>query len=168
MKINVAKTGAENILDLVLDANPGLSLTATQFTLGNPSAFVGTGGRNTQVTLTAVEGEGKTGSKTIDYTRLNPVTGPNAGQAVTGVEVALDATDVQVKAILVALFGLVAADVTVADLVLPVDVDTDGSITLAAATDSLLYVGSTSVVLKAPVEDLSGIEGQMNGFEPEA
>lgn len=168
MKINVAKTGAENILALVLDANPGLSLTAAQFTLGAPSEFVGAAGRNTQVTLTAVEGEGKTGSKVIDYTRLNPVTGPNAGQAVTGVEVALDATDVQVKAALVALFGAVAADVVVSGLVLPVDADTDGEIVFAAAANSLLYVGQTTVVLKAPVEALDGIEGQMNGFEPEA
>jgi len=168
MKINVAQTGAENILALVLDANPGLSLTAAQFTLGNPSVFVGAGGRNTQVTLTAVEGEGKTGTKTIDYTRLNPVTGPNAAQAVSGVQVALDATDVQIKAQLVALFGAVAADVVVSGLVLPVDADTDGEIVFAAAANSLLYVGQTTVVLKAPVEDLSGIEGQMNGFEPEA
>lgn len=169
MQINAAKSAIQNILDLVVDANPSVVITPAQVTIGAPSVVSGTAGRNTEVTLTAVGGQGKTGSKTVAYTRLNPVTGPNASQATSGINTAVDATDVQVKSALVALFGLVDAEVEVSALVLPTE-GVPGSITLAAKADSLLYVGETSVKLVTPdVEEDLGEEivtSDLDGFEP--
>lgn len=170
MKINLARTPVQNILDLVKDANPLLTLTEAQFTLSAPAVVAGTAGRNTEVTLTAVVGQGKTGTKTVAYTRLDPVTGPNEGAATTGVEVAGDATAAAIKAQLVALFGVLADEVDVADLVLPTE-GVDGSINLVADADSLLYVGTSAVVLKLQAEEQDlGTEitqSDLNGFEPE-
>lgn len=169
MKINPARSALQNILDLVKDANPQLSLNESQFTLSAPAVVAGTNGRNTEVTLTAVAGQGKTGSKTVAYTRLDPVTGPNEGAATTGVEVAGDASAAAIKTQLVALFGVVFEEVDVANLVLPTE-GVDGSIDLVADADSLLYVGTTSVVLKLQAEEQDlGTEiaqSDLNGFEP--
>ena len=169
MKINLARTGIQNILDLVKDANPLLSLTETQFTLSAPVIAAGANGRNTEITLSAVAGQGKTGTKTVSYTRLDPVTGPNEGAATTGVEVAADATAEAIKTQLVALFGILPAEVDVSGLVLPTE-GVDGSIEIVADADSVFYVGSTTVKLKLQAEeqDLGTEIGQanLNGFEP--
>lgn len=169
MKINLARTGLQNILDLVKDANPLLTLAEAQFTLSAPVAAAGANGRNTEITLTAVAGQGKTGSKTVSYTRLDPVTGPNEGAATTGVEVAADATAEAIKTQLVALFGILAAEVDVTSLVLPTE-GVDGSIEIVADADSVFYVGSTTVVLKLQAEEQDlGTEiaqADLNGFEP--
>jgi len=172
MKINAANSAIQNVLDLVIDANSGLALTSAKVTVGAPSVFAGTAGRNTQVTLTAVANAGFSGTKVVDYTRLGVLTGTAtaAAEAAAGIVVAPAATAAEVKAILVAQFGLVADQVEVADLVLPVNESTPGSITLAAVAGSLLYVGNESVILTVadadvPLED-AVTNDQLNGFEP--
>lgn len=172
MKINAANSAIQNLLALVIDANSGLALTESQFTVGAPSVFVGTAGRNAQITLTAVPNAGFSGSKTVDYTRLGVLTGTAtaAAEATAGIVVGPAATAAEVKALLVAQFGLVADQVEVADLVLPVDEDTPGSITLAAVAGSLLYVGNEAVVLTVADADVpletAIANDQLNGFEP--
>lgn len=172
MKVNAANTAIQNLVALVVDANPGLTLAPAQVTVGAPSVFAGTAGRNTQVTLTAVANAGFSGTKTIDYTRLGVLTGTAtaAAEAAAGIVVDVDATDVEVKALLVAQFGLVADQVEVEDLVLPVNESTPGSITLAAVADSLLYVGNEVVVLTVADADVplgdAVTNDQMDGFEP--
>jgi len=172
MLINAANSAVQNLVDQIIADNNGLALTPAKVTFGVPSVFAGANGRNTQVVITAVANAGFSGTKTVDYTRLGVLTGTASAAAAAAAGVVVDpaATAAEVKAQLVALFGLVASDVEVSDLVLPADEATPGSITLAAVAGSLLYVGNDSVVLTLADTDVpletAVANDQLTGFTP--
>lgn len=172
MLINAANSAVQNLVDQIIADNNGLALTPAKVTFGVPSVFAGANGRNTQVVITAVANAGFSGTKTVDYTRLGVFTGTANAAALASAGVVVDpaATAAEVKAQLVALFGLVADQVEVADLVLPVNETTPGSITLAAVDGSLLYVGNDSVVLTVADADVpletAVTNDQLTGFTP--
>lgn len=70
MKIDVTKNGITNLLALVNSANTGQTITGSQVTAGTPSVKTDTGdGRNTTVVLSAVAGQGFSGTVSLNYTR---------------------------------------------------------------------------------------------------
>lgn len=173
MKINVGLSALDNLIAQILEDNVGQTLTASQFTPGAVSVFVeGGNDRNSEITLTAVPGEGYTGSKVFHFTRLALDTG--TAVPVTSVEVvALDDQAASLAKVITAM-GLVAAEVDASDYTAPVDEDTDGMITLTPKAGSLLYVGAPVIILLTlPVvvePDMGTTFGtsELNGFEPEA
>ena len=170
MKINASKSALANLIDQILADNVGKSLTEAQFTAGVPAVVAGTGGRNTEVTLTAVVGQGYTGSVTFAYTRLDLDSG--TASPVTSVEVLLADDQAASLAKVIAAKGLVAAEVEGSAYTAPVDDTTPGTITITPKADSVLYVGGPVVIeLTVPAADPDMGETfattDLNGFEPE-
>ena len=73
MQINPSLSALQNLLNLVDVSNTGGPTSVTQVTAGAPSVATSETDTdvNTQVTLTAVAGQGFTGSVTIEYGRLS-------------------------------------------------------------------------------------------------
>lgn len=145
MQINVAKTAQENLIDLIIDANPGKSLAANQFTAAAPVVIPDDAGRNTTVTLSAVVGQGYgAGDVTFKYTRL-PLT---SGQAtpVTTVTVVEGDDEAASLAKVISALGILASEVDASDYAAPADASTPGMITLTPKATSALYVGDAVVI----------------------
>lgn len=171
MQIDVSKSGLENLVAQVVADNSGLSLTAAQVTAGVPATFSGgAGDQNTQVTLTAVEGQGYQGSKLVKYTRL----GMDSGVAVPVTTLQVLAADNQaaVQTKVATALGLRESDLTFSAYTAAAD-GVPGSITISPAANSLLYVGADKV-LEITVPDVDPDLGdeitndELNGFDPAA
>lgn len=171
MKIDVAKSPLANLVGLLVEVNPGKTVTAAQVTVGAPSVLTGdASGKNSSVTFTAVEGQGKAGSVTLKYDRL----GLNSGVAVPVTEVAVTVEDDDATSLakVIAALGLVASEVDSSDFTKATDSDTDGSITLTPKANSALYVGEEIVILlqipaaPAPELDAEFTNTTATGFEP--
>lgn len=168
MKINVTKTGLENLVLQVVADNDGLALASTQVTAAAP-AVIDEGALNTSVLLTAVEGQGFAGTKTVKYTRL----GMDSGVAVpvSTLEVQPAAEQAAIEAGVVVALGLVAADVVFSAYTAAAE-GAPGSITVGPAPDSLLYVGEVkAVTLTLPVVATPTLEDEivvdeLSGFTP--
>lgn len=168
MKIDVSKSPLENVVGLVVEVNPGKTLTAAQVTAGAPSVIdTGLGRGNTDLLLTAVVGQGKAGSFTFSYTRLaldkGVAVAPTSVQVVDGDDQAASFAKV------ITALGLKASDVTSSAYTAPVDTETDGTITVSAVADSLLYVGADLVITLTfadPQLDEEFTVKTANGFEP--
>jgi hypothetical protein len=167
MKVNAAKSAIQNILDLVNGANAGQTITSAQVTVGAPSVVAGTGGRNTEVTLTAIADY--TGTQTYAYTRRSIATDAVASTAPAKVDTLVDDDQAESVVKVLAALGLVAGEFDYSAFSAPVDADTDGSITLTAKATSLLYTGvrvvplslaDTSLASATPVTDLDGFEAE--------
>jgi hypothetical protein len=151
-KINASLSALDNLLAILNAANTGQTITDTQVTAGAPSVKTDTGdGRNTTVVVSAVAGQGYTGTASVNYTRrglndsvLNPV---DSLTATTG------DTAESILATLVAQLGLVASEVHLED---PAAAGTpltgaisgnQASLNIVAKAASLLYVdGSTQAI----------------------
>jgi hypothetical protein len=168
MKINVAKTPLENLVLQIIEDNSGLALTASQVTAGAPSVYGGSP-QNTQVTLTAVEGQGFTGSKLVKYVRL----GLDSGKVtpVTTLEVLEADNQAAVQAKVVTALGLVTSELTFSAYTAAA-AGVPGTITITPVAGSLLYVGAAKVLeLTLPVAPDLGDEiviDELSGFDPEA
>lgn len=146
MQINASLSAAANLLALINATNEAQTLTAAQITIAVPAVKADSGdGRNTSVLLTAVEGQGYSGTQTANYTRrglADSVAAPSWGTTA-------DSTDTlaTILARIVAQNGLVASEVTLTgDLTNP-GVGETSTLTLDSNAGSLLYVdGSTEVV----------------------
>lgn len=173
MRINYELSPAENVLALLTEANPGLSINSNQVTLGMPAASdAGEDDRNTAVTLTAVDGEGFSGSHSYYYKRLELATDAGAAAPDTSVDTTAATTEQQAIDIVLAELGLSAADVEASAYTAPVDDATPGSITLTAMSNSYYYIGSRVVVLTSTVENTDPLADaapnqQLNGFDAE-
>jgi len=145
MKINVAKTAQENLIDLIIDANPGKSLTAAQFTAANPVVIPDDAGRNTTIVLSAVVGQGYgAGDVTFKYTRLG-LAGVNV-TPVTSVRVAEGDDQAASLAKVLAAVGILGSEVDASDYAAPTDDTVPGMITLTPKANSALYVGEEVVI----------------------
>jgi hypothetical protein len=167
MKVNAAKSAIQNILDLINGVNVGQVITEAQVTVGNPSVVAGTGGRNTEVTLTAIADY--TGTQTYAYTRRSIATDAVASTAPAKVDTLVDDDQAESVVKVLAALGLVAGEFDYSAFSAPVDMDTDGSVTLTAKATSLLYTGVRVVPLSladvslssaTPVTDLDGFEAE--------
>jgi hypothetical protein len=137
MKIDISKTPLENIVLQVIEDNPGLSLSATQVTAGDMA--VSNGAQNTQVTLTAIPGQGFSGTDVVFYDRMGINDG--VGPDVTSVEVLVTDDQAAVEVKVAAAMGLRLDQLVFSDWTPPVDAGTPGSIGVAPDPTSMLYVG---------------------------
>ena len=172
MKVDITKSASANLLAALNLDNVGLNATEAQVTFGLPSVVSGTAGRNTQVTITAVANQGFAGTKDVTYTRQALVAGEGiaTAKAVSVLIVAGD-TDAQVLTKVATALGLVESEVSLANIVRPVDESTPGSADVVADTDSLLYTGTFAAVLTVADADVSLEDAittdELNSFEAE-
>lgn len=173
MKVNIALTAAANLLAALNGDNVGLGASAANVTFGAPSVAVGAGGRNTEVVITAIANQGFSGTKTISYTRQALAAGAAiaTAKAVPFGIVAGD-TDAQILTKAATALGLIEAELTIADVVQPVDETTNGSANIVAKATSLLYTGTFAAELTVPDADVPLDEAittsDLTAFEPEA
>lgn len=171
MKIDVTKSGLENIVLQVVADNPGLSLAANQVTVGFASV-TGGGPRNSQITLTAVEGAGFTGAKTVTYNRRDVRDGTVAPVDTITVSAGDDFAATQVKAAVA--MGLVFDEILFHDYGAPASAQSPGTMGVSPKNTSILYAGAgktMSLVLEdGPAPDLETevTNDELNGFDPAA
>lgn len=163
-KIDASKSALDNLLVLVNAANVGQTISDTQVTAAAATAKTDTGdGRNTSVVLTAVGGQGYTGSQTVNYTRraLNDsVTSPDFAASET-----IGATAAAIIAAVAATNGLVASELHLEDPAAPGTPVTGAinnspaTLNLVSAAGSLLYVDASTQAItftwSAPTVDLA-------------
>ena len=167
MKINLTKTPLENLVLQIVEDNAGLVLTAAQVTAGAPSVFGGDP-QNTQVTLTAVEGQGFTGTKLVKYVRLDM----NSGVAVpvTTLEVLAADNQAAVQTKVAVALGLIETELTFSAYTAAVDDATPGTMGVSPKATSVLYTGAgktMTIVLESDLEDEITVT-ELSGFDPEA
>ena len=171
MQIDISKSPLENLVLQVVEDNAGLVLAATQVTASAPAVFGGDP-QNTEVTLTAIEGQGFTGSKLVKYVRL----GMDSGKAVPVTTLQVLAADNQaaVEAKVAVALGLVEAELEFSAYTAAVDDATPGTITVAAVATSLLYAGaSKTIAITVPAVADPALEDEvvideLSGFDPAA
>lgn len=169
MQINTSLTALANVYALINAAN-ALTLDSTKATVGAPVVRVPDANpRNTTITLTAVDGGGYEAGTTVDvtYTRL----GMGSGVAVPEFGFFTDGTTTPAafKTAVAVSLGLLESDITLTGD-LP---DTEGetvTIVLAAAANSLLYVGSQNLTVEWPQGEPTMAEAvtvtSLDGFDP--
>jgi len=173
MKINLALSALANVFALLNDANPGKGFSETNVTLAAPEVAAGNGGRNTSVLLTAIVDAGYSGTATANYTRQELVAG-GAIATAKDVDVAIlpSDTDAVILTKVATALGLLESELTIADLIAPTSENNPGTADIVANVDSYLYVGTYSVTLTIPDEDIPLSEAlavsDLNGFEAEA
>lgn len=168
MLIDVAKTGIENVVDLVNTTN-STAFIDSDIEIGTPQAWEDTEGgntRNTQLTLTAKEGSGYSGTVDVRYHRVDLVDLPGAVElsyTLTGGDT--------VEGILGAVandLGVVVDDVELNIIEVPTVADgSTTTIEVSAVSDSLLYIGMASVTVFPNTTDLDEEVGvtDLNGFD---
>jgi hypothetical protein len=114
MQINPSLSALQNLLNLVDVSNTGGPTSVTQVTAGAPSAATSETDTdvNTQVTLTAIAGQGFTGSVTIEYGRLSVAA--EAASPSGSITVYNYQTDAQVLAAIENYLGFIPGEVTLA------------------------------------------------------
>lgn len=152
MQIDPSKTASANILDLVNAANAGLNLTAAQVTMGVPTVKTDAGdGRNTSVVLTAVAGQGFSGTVTMNYARRPLNDNVASPSFATTQSVGVDAA--AVVAALATANGLVASELQLVDqangnaVVTGAISNSPATLTLTVKGTSLLYLPGASQLI---------------------
>lgn len=179
MQIDIAKTGVENVFDLLNAANPGYSFSATNVTLAAATAAAGNAGRNTTVVATAVDGQGYTGTSTISFRRLAP--NEAVASPVLSIDVHNGATVAATITALAAQLGLrdgefqledpSAPGVALTTLTRPAAPATTSTVNLVALGVSYLYQGESAITLTwvDPIDLSQAITTtDMAGFDPAA
>jgi hypothetical protein len=171
MKIDVAKTAQENLIALIVAANPGKELAANQFTAAAPVVIPDDAGRNTTITLSAVVGQGYgAGDATFKYTRLS-LAGVNV-TPVTSVRVVDGDDEAATLTKVLAATGILASEVDASDYNAPTDDSVPGMITLTPKAGSTLYVGEEVVIELTWAAEAEPTLGEtftvtdLDGFEP--
>lgn len=173
MKVNIAITPLANILAAINAANTASStnITEAQVTAANPVVASGTGGRNTTVQLTGIDGQGIEGSRTFAYTRQALDGGAVPTTAPAFVTVLESDTRDQSRVKVCTALGLMANQITDVSYTAPVAVGTPGTIQISAIDPGLLYIGTRDVELRfadedvafatvAPITDLDAFEAE--------
>lgn len=156
MQINLAKTAVKNLMDLVNNDN-GTALTEAEVTFGLPATWDdGNGGadndRNTQVTLSAVEGGGYTDTVDIRYYRLD--IDVIRGAVVLERQLTETSTLTTLRDAMATTVGLIEDQVTITDDAgVPLDAlpsiaeGETATVYLTALSDSYTYIGTCAVTL---------------------
>lgn len=172
-KVNLALTASANVLALINAANPALNATAAQITLGVPSVAAGTGGRNTSIIVTAIADQGFSGEQIFAYTRQALASGAAIAAAkAVPFGIAPGDSDAVILTKAAAALGLLESELTIANVVQPVDENTPGSADIVAKVGSLLYTGTYGAALTVPDTDVPLDEAapvtDLSGFDAEA
>jgi hypothetical protein len=147
MQINTSLSALDNLLALINAANTGQTITDTQVTAGTPAEQTADGqGRNTNVAINAVAGQGYT--QTVTYARrpLNDsVASPDFAVTET-----IGATAASIITALAATNGLVASELELQDpangnaVVTGAISNSPATLNLVSITGSLLYIDASS------------------------
>lgn len=152
------KTPAAILLDLINQSN-GTSIPAPALTFGLPTAA--TGGsptRDTDITVTAVNGSGYKGNRALHYNRVDlaVVPGSRGATIVKG-----DATKVSdLLADINALWGVNIGASDIVDADLPAFAGTANEthdVQLVASADALVFRGSVTITVKGDDLDLATV-----------
>lgn len=177
MNIDIAKTGAENLLALINSSNSATSLAiaANQVSLGSVSTFSGgvKPNLNSQVTVTAVTDAGYSGTKVVKFRRL---TAAEAGDYTPGTPVTILPSDTEANVLtkICAALGLREADVELdGALDIPTSENNPTTIGVKGKDGSYLYLPSvTTITLTVPDTDIdlndAIIVDELDGFDPAA
>jgi len=142
-QINAAITASANLFALINAANTSQTLAAANVTFGTPAVI--TGVDNTSVLVTAVAGQGYSGTQTVTYNRRG--LGDNVASPSFASTANNESTLASIKAVLVTQLALVASEVTLTGtLTNPGDGNTS-TLTLASNAGSLLYIDGSSQVI---------------------
>lgn len=138
MKINLGLSPLANVLALINTKNGSL-LNETNVTAGPVSPSVDDPDDNTQITLTAVVGEGYTGERTYVYNRYDLLGGrePDPDQ----VEIVSTDSQAAIKTKVATAYGLKESEITIS-AVTPAAVGETTAATMSAVEGSLLYLGA--------------------------
>ena len=177
MRIDVSKTVSQNLLALILQANPGLSMREDQITFGVAAELTGDAtGKNSQVRVTAVANKGFSGFRDIKFNRL--LVSEGVAALPTTISVNPADTPAQIRAKVAEALGLIEAEVEITGVpgengqAFPENEDdTSVSVTVAPIANSTLYRGaSISIQLTVPDTDVplgtAIANDNMDGFDP--
>jgi hypothetical protein len=148
-QIDRTKSAAANLIAL-LNTGSTYAFTGSEYTIGVPSAQTpvdNTENTNSQVTLTAVDGSGFTGTKTVRYRRLAMgATKPGAKVAYT-----IGGTDTMqtIKTAIAVEHNLVESDFDITG-VIPAQGDPAATFAVTAIDGSVLYTGTFNVTVQFP------------------
>lgn len=158
---DLTQTGKNLVFGLINNANPGLvngALDTTNVTLGNPSALNGdASGKNTKVTVTAIAGQGYTGTADVKYNRLNLQTDV-ADLILGGAFSLVDADYATVADLLTAINAALGLTLQAADLsnaATAISGTYPKTATVTVATTHLALFGSLTVTITEPQLDLA-------------
>lgn len=174
MRIDITKTGQQNLLDLINGSNSATSLAiaANQVTFGAVSDFSGgtKPGLNTQVTVTAVLDGGFSGERVVKYQRLDVAQASNYQGAEILIEPE-DSREIVLQKIATAL-GLRISDVELdGELEYPANENSPTTIGVKGVDGSFLYLPSViDIALTVPDVDVPLIDAilvdELDGFDP--
>jgi hypothetical protein len=149
MQINTSLSALDNLLALINAANTGQTITDTQVTAGTPAEQTADGqGRNTNVAINAVAGQGYTGTQTVTYAR-HPLNDSVASPDFAVTET-IGATAASIITALAATNGLVASELELQDpangnaVVTGAISNSPATLNLVSITGSLLYIDASS------------------------
>jgi hypothetical protein len=148
-QIDRTKTSLANLVAL-LNTGSTYAFTGSEYTVGAPSAQTpvdNTENTNSQVTLTAVDGSGFTGTKTVRYRRLAMgATKPGAATAynVTGAD-----TLATIKTAIAVQHNLIETDFDITGTI-PAQGAGPNTFAVAASANSVLYFGTFNVTVTFP------------------
>lgn len=148
-QIDRTKTADANVLALILTAS-SYAFSGSEFTVGAASAQTPADPQehtNSQLTLTAVDGSGFTGTKTLRYSRLE--LGHTRPGAKTAYQIANSDTNATLKTAIAVEHNLVESDFDIAGT-LPAQGAAAATFTVTAAGASRLYFGTFNVSVTHP------------------
>lgn len=179
MNIDIAKTGIQNLLDLVNTDNPTANLTTAKVDLAAPVVAAGTNGRNTTVVISSKANQAFEGDVTVSFRRINVNEATAAPDTSYGYDD--DDTWAQLLAAAAAGLGVREEDVEITHYVLnavespisgngPADVlaGEAGQVRIAAKAGSYLYVGTQllDMIYDKPNLDTIVTVTDLDGFDP--
>ena len=175
MKINPEISPLQNLIALVLSANPGATLTEEQFVAGLPAVIVEpVDGINTNIEFKSVLGAGYSRAVTFGYKRLG--LDEQVAEAPAEMTALHDCTQEDILTHLAAVLGLIETELQVDEYLAPTINEEDGTeltqgnIKISANEASLLYVGELNVVLRSfvqPAMDDVFTVTELEGFVPD-
>lgn len=149
LQIDRSKTADQNILALILTAST-YAWTGSEFTVGPAVSQTPADPQeksNSQITMTAVDGSGFTGTKTLRYARL--ALGATRPGAKVAYQIGASDTQATLKAAIAVEHNLVLSDFDIAGS-LPAQGAPAETFTVTATATSKLYTGTFNVTVTRP------------------
>lgn len=162
---DLTKSAPQVLVDLINEDNPSANLTTADITFGAPTDISGSNPqRNTEVTVTAVPGGAYGGSVNVRYNRISlpaiETAGAGAGLTLSFLKGAKTLLS-EVMSDFNARFATnLVAGVDYDDAPLPEFEELPGeqhTIVLTARTQSLVYIGQITLIVRMDTVDLSSV-----------
>lgn len=149
-------TSIQALLNLIGRENE-ITLAINQVTISPPSTEVGSSGKNTAVTLTAVQGQGYTGTADVFYDRVALSSAPDG----LSTEFLMPSPPATTHGLLDAInerYNLSLQPIDIVDTALPAaNPDGSRSVTLQAAAISYGWIGTLAITLVPGTVDLADV-----------